>query len=115
MARIAHANAYFAALNATIHYRGNRAFYSPSNDVIQMPPIETFRDAESVYATLGHECIHWTKHAKRLGRDFGRKRFADEGYATEELVAELGSAFCALISNSRRRFAWTTPRISPAD
>ena len=39
---------------------------------------------------------HWTKHATRLDRGFGRKRWGDEGYAREELVAELGSAFlCA--------------------
>jgi antirestriction protein ArdC len=61
-----------------------------------MPPFETFRDAESYYATLAHECTHWTRHEKRLNREFGRKRWGDEGYAAEELVAELGSAFlCA--------------------
>jgi len=39
---------------------------------------------------------HWTKHGKRLAREFGRKRWGDEGYAAEELVAELGAAFlCA--------------------
>jgi antirestriction protein ArdC len=38
---------------------------------------------------------HWTKHENRLARDFGRVRFGDEGYAREELVAELGSAFLA--------------------
>ena len=39
---------------------------------------------------------HWTRHKSRLDRDFGRKRFGDEGYAREELVAELGAAFlCA--------------------
>jgi Zincin-like metallopeptidase len=39
---------------------------------------------------------HWTRHTSRLAREFGRKRFGDEGYAMEELVAELGSAFlCA--------------------
>ena len=48
------------------------------------------------HATLAHELTHWTKHEKRLARDFGRKRFGDEGYAMEELVAELGAAFvCA--------------------
>jgi antirestriction protein ArdC len=36
---------------------------------------------------------HWTKHPKRLGRELGRKRWGDEGYAAEELVAELGAAF----------------------
>jgi antirestriction protein ArdC len=44
-----------------------------------MPPIETFRDAESFYATLAHECTHWTKHESRLQRNFGRKHFEDEG------------------------------------
>ena len=39
---------------------------------------------------------HWTKHPSRLDREFGRKRWGDEGYAMEELVAELGAAFvCA--------------------
>jgi antirestriction protein ArdC len=61
-----------------------------------MPPFETFRDAESHAATLAHELTHWTKHDRRLARDFGRQRHGDEGYAREELVAELGSAFlCA--------------------
>ena len=42
---------------------------------------------------MAHECTHWTKAPNRLARDFGRKRFADEGYAREELVAEIGAAF----------------------
>ena len=42
-------------------------------DYIQMPPFEAFRDAESYYATLAHEVAHWTKNAKRLDRDLGRK------------------------------------------
>ena len=43
-----------------------------------------------------HELSHWTRHETRLDRDFGRQRFGDAGYAREELVAELGSAFlCA--------------------
>ena len=61
-----------------------------------MPPFEAFREAEAYYATLAHELTHWTKHPKRLDREFGRKRWGDEGYAREELVAELGAAFlCA--------------------
>ncbi len=58
-----------------------------------MPCIDFFRDAESYYAVRGHETCHWTRHRSRLDREFGRKRFGDEGYAMEELVAELGSAF----------------------
>jgi antirestriction protein ArdC len=61
-----------------------------------MPMFESFRDAESYYATLAHEVTHWTRHPSRLNRDFGHKRFGDAGYAMEELVAEIGAAFlCA--------------------
>src|SRR3546814_13955153 len=61
-----------------------------------MPPAETFRDAESYAATLAHELTHWTRHPSRLDRDLGRKRWGDEGYAREELVAEIGAAYlCA--------------------
>jgi antirestriction protein ArdC len=94
--RIAHADAFFAATKADVRHGGNRACYVISQDHVQMPPFEAFRDAESYYATLAHETVHWTKHPSRLDRDFGRKRWGDEGYAAEELVAELGSAFlCA--------------------
>jgi len=61
-----------------------------------MSAIETFRESESHAATLAHELTHWTRHTSRLARDLGRKKWGDEGYAMEELVAELGSAFlCA--------------------
>lgn len=93
MHRIARAEAFFGNLAADIRHGGNQAYYAISTDRIQVPPFETFRDPESYYATLAHECIHWTRHEKRLARDFGRKRWGDEGYAAEELVAELGSAF----------------------
>jgi antirestriction protein ArdC len=48
---------------------------------------------------LAHEATHWICHPSRLDREFGRKRFGDEGYAIEELVAELGSAFLSPTSN----------------
>src|ERR1700722_1740772 len=93
VARIARAEGFFAATRADIRHGGNMAFYSATSDHVQMPPFESFRDAESYYATLAHEMTHWTRHGSRLDRDFGRKRFGDEGYAMEELVAELGAAF----------------------
>src|SRR5947207_15457905 len=62
----------------------------------QMPPFGSFQDADSYCATLAHECTHWTGSKTRLDRDFGGHRFGSEGYAVEELVAELGAAFlCA--------------------
>lgn len=93
--RIDGAERFFAALGVDIHHGGNRAYYAIEPDHVRMPPFETFRDAESYYAVLGHECVHWTRHPARLDRDLGRKRHGDEGYAREELVAELGAAFLA--------------------
>jgi antirestriction protein ArdC len=94
--RIDRAESFFAATQADIRHGGNMAYYNIGADFVQMPPFEAFRDAESYYATLAHECTHWTRHESRLDRDLGRKRWGDAGYAMEELVAELGSAFlCA--------------------
>jgi len=96
MQRIDAADRFFAATGADIRHGGTRAYYAPGPDYIQMPPFETFHDAESYAATLAHELTHWTKHERRLARDMSRSKWGDEGYAREELVAELGSAFlCA--------------------
>ena len=91
--RVAQADCFFAATAASIRHGGTRAYYNVSEDFVQMPPFEAFRDPESYYATLAHECTHWTRHETRLDRELGRKRWGDEGYAMEELVAELGAAF----------------------
>jgi antirestriction protein ArdC len=86
-------SALFARIPVTIRHGGNRAFYSKSADYIQMPLREAFRDDSQYWATLGHEQSHATRHPSRLNRDFGQTRFGDAGYALEELVAELASAF----------------------
>ena len=94
--RSADVDGFLTRTGAQIRHGGNTAFYSHDRDHIQLPPFQAFADAESYYATALHELTHWTKHPSRLDRDFGRKRFGDEGYAREELVAELGAAFlCA--------------------
>jgi len=96
--RIERAEAYFKATGAVVRTGGNRAFYAPGPDHIQMPPFEAFRDSESYYATLAHESTHWTGHKSRLNRDLSH-RFGSQAYAAEELIAELGSAFvCADLS-----------------
>jgi antirestriction protein ArdC len=96
MQRLEAADRFFAATGIDIRHGGTRAFYAEGPDYVQMPPFETFRDPESYAATLAHELTHATKHSKRLARDLGRVRHGDEGYAREELVAELGAAFlCA--------------------
>lgn len=87
---------FFAATGAAFRHGGNMAYYSQSADSITLPYPEAFKDAESYASTKAHELTHWTKHESRLDRDLGRKRLGDEGYAKEELVAEIGSAFlCA--------------------
>ncbi|HTU54755.1 MAG TPA: zincin-like metallopeptidase domain-containing protein [Acetobacteraceae bacterium] len=91
--RIEAAEAFFAATKAQIRHGGNRAFYAVEPDFIQMPPFEAFQSPEAYYGTLAHESTHWTKHRSRLDRDFGRLRWGDEGYAKEELVAEIASAY----------------------
>ncbi len=104
--RIEAADRFFAATRADIRHGGTRAFYAEGPDYVQMPPFEAFKDAESYAATLAHELTHWTKHDNRLARDFGRVVHGDEGYAKEELVAELGAAFlCADIG--------ITPEVMP--
>lgn len=87
---------FFEATGAMLRIGGNRAFYAMEPDFIAMPGIEFFRDCQSHASVMCHELTHWTRHPSRLNREFGRKRWGDEGYAMEELVAELGAAFlCA--------------------
>ncbi len=57
--RIEHAEKFFAATGATIKHGGNQAFYSLGNDAIQLPPFESFRDADSYYGTIAHELTHY--------------------------------------------------------
>jgi antirestriction protein ArdC len=93
--RIEEAEEFFSRLSADIRHGGNKAFYRPSQDYIQMPDFDAFHSPESYYAVLAHETTHWTAHKSRLERDLSG-RFGSESYAAEELIAELGSAFiCA--------------------
>jgi antirestriction protein ArdC len=92
------AERFVRATSADIRVGGDRAYYRPATDHIQMPDrdrftgTETIDATESYYATLLHELTHWTGKADRLDRDLSG-RFGHEGYAMEELVAELGAAF----------------------
>lgn len=86
--RYEQADELFAAIGADIRHGGNRAFYSPSGDFIQMPHRHQFDSAEAFYETLAHEAIHWSE--RRIGFDRSKEESA---YALGELVAELGSCF----------------------
>lgn len=72
------------------HVAGNRAFYRPSTDSITLPERSQFPTADNYYATALHELGHWTGHPSRLDRDLAHP-FGSEGYAKEELRAEIAS------------------------
>lgn len=72
------------------HQHGDRAFYSPSRDSITLPLREQFASPGAYYETALHELGHWTGHTDRLNRDLSHP-FGSEGYAREELRAEIAS------------------------
>ena len=92
------AEAFVSATSAKITVSGDSAFYRPSIDTITMPDrhrfvgTDTSSATEGWYATLLHELTHWSGASHRLGRELG-KRFGDDAYAMEEMIAELGAAF----------------------
>ena len=89
------AESLLSASGATIKHCGNRAFYRPVDDTIQLPPKEAFPMPSAYYGTALHELCHWTGHSSRLNRVLGSRHHI-EAYAYEELVAEIGAAFlCA--------------------
>ena len=91
--RIERAEAFFADVGVEIRDGGNRAFYSPDTpEAVYMPGFKQFPARVDYYSVLAHESTHWTSHESRCDRQLG-KRFGDEEYAVEELIAELGSAF----------------------
>ena len=96
IARIDHADRFFANTGAVIRHGGDRAYFSPATDHIQMPPLQSFKDAAAYVATLSHEATHWTSAPHRVGRDLSRYAKDRAERAREELIAELGSCFlCA--------------------
>jgi len=75
---------------AILYQNGNRAFYRPSTDTITLPQREQFKSPDGFYATALHELGHATGHPSRLNRDLAHP-FGSEGYAKEELRAEIAS------------------------
>jgi antirestriction protein ArdC len=90
--RIESAEQFFHAINARVMHQGNRAFYSPADDAITLPPFAAFFTPTDYYSTRAHETGHWTAKADRCNRELG-KRFGDSAYSVEELIAELTAAF----------------------
>ena len=90
-----HAEALIAATGADFRIGGERAFYSPSHDFIQIPRPDTYFEPINWHRTARHELGHWSGHPSRLARDLSGS-FGSPLYAKEELIAEMTSAFvCA--------------------
>ena len=89
------AESLIAATGADFRTGGDRAFYSPSDDFIQVPHQSAYFEQINYYRTCFHELGHWTGHKSRLDRNLkGHK--GTKLYAKEELCAELTTAFiCA--------------------
>lgn len=90
--RYQQAEALFAKHAVDVRFGGDKAFFTPTLDFIQMPRLEAFESEEAYWGTMLHELTHWTGDTSRLNRDLAN-RFGSEAYAAEELVAEMGSAF----------------------
>lgn len=85
------AEAILSASGANIrHLEGNRAYYQPVTDQITMPERHQFNEMTAYYAVAMHELGHWTGHPTRLDRNLSDP-FGSEGYAKEELRAEIAS------------------------
>ncbi|MDE2361127.1 MAG: DUF1738 domain-containing protein [Hyphomicrobiales bacterium] len=94
--RIESADRFFENTGAVIRHGGDKAFYAPAGDHIQMPPFQSFRDAAAYVAVLSHEATHWTAAPNRVNRDLSKYGRDRTERAREELIAELGSCYlCA--------------------
>lgn len=86
-----------AASGIDFRVGGNRAFYVPAQDYVQVPPQPAFFEQINYYRTCLHELTHATGHPSRLARKL-TTGFGTKDYAREELIAEMGSAFlCAAL------------------
>jgi antirestriction protein ArdC len=92
------AEALIRATGADIRIGGNRAYYIPSEDYIQVPPPSAFFEPINWHRTVFHEMSHWAGARHRLNRDLSGS-FGSPSYCREELVAELSGSFvCAALS-----------------
>jgi antirestriction protein ArdC len=91
------AETLIATSGVSVRIGGDTACYVPALDHVEMPPQAAFFEPLDYHRTCFHELAHATGHASRVGRDLS-SAFGSAGYAREELVAEIGSAFvCAAL------------------
>jgi antirestriction protein ArdC len=85
--------ALIAATGIDFRIGGNRAFYVPAHDYVQVPPPQAYFKPINWHRTALHELGHASGAPHRLNRDFSGS-FGSKKYAFEELIAEINAAFC---------------------
>lgn len=80
-----------AATGADFRIGGDRAFYAPALDYVQVPRPDAYFEPVNWHRTAFHELGHWTGHRSRLGRD-QTGGFGSTAYGKEELVALSGQS-----------------------
>jgi antirestriction protein ArdC len=83
-----------------IHYGGDRAYYMPSSDLVQLPPRETFHSPEAFYNVVYHEIGHASGAQHRLNRKGVTEPtyFGSHEYSQEEICAEMTASLLCGVS-----------------
>jgi antirestriction protein ArdC len=101
------AEALIRATGVDFRIGGERAFYDPRHDFVQVPPPQAYFEPINWHRTALHEIGHASGHSSRLNRDMSGS-FGSKKYAFEELIAEISAAYlCALLN--------ITPTVRHAD
>ena len=77
--------ALIRANGADLRLGGDKAYYAPTHDYIQLPRPESYFEPINWHRTALHELGHWTGHASRLARNLSGA-FGSKLYSREELV-----------------------------
>jgi antirestriction protein ArdC len=89
------AEALIRATGVDFRIGGDKAFYHPKLDFVQVPPPQAYFEPINWHRTALHEISHASGHASRLNRDLTGS-YGSKKYAFEELIAEISAAFlCA--------------------
>lgn len=84
---------YCARSGVKLMAGGSEAFYSRTDDAVQVPGWLDFKGVPAFWHTVFHELSHSTGATQRLNRDLGDATHED-AYATEELVADISACLC---------------------
>ncbi len=78
-----------------IKSKGQKAYYHPGEDFVNVPKMKTFKSVEDYYGILFRELIHSTGHSSRLFRKELSEHQPLEfpAYSIEELTADIGACY----------------------